>query len=68
MKGKIARNDFTKRTFKSYFCFQLFCGGLVTLCGIMETIKNPGDDFPITLKMGICMLILSLSTAIMMKI
>lgn len=24
MKGKIARNDFTKRTFKSYFCFQLF--------------------------------------------
>lgn len=50
------------------FVFSFLGGGLVTLLGIMETIKNPGDDFPITLKMGICMLILSLSTAIMMKV
>lgn len=50
------------------FVFSFLGGGLVTLFGIMETIKNPGDDFPITLKMGICMLILSLSTVIMMKI
>lgn len=50
------------------FVFSFLGGGLVTLLGIMETIKNPGDDFPITLKMGICMLILSLSTAIMIKV
>lgn len=50
------------------FVFSFLGGGLVTLFGIMETIKNPGDDFPITLKMGICMLILCLSTVIMMKI
>lgn len=50
------------------FVFSFFGGEIVTLFGIIQTVKNPGDDFPITLKMGICMLILSVSTVIMMKI
>lgn len=50
------------------FFFSFFGGEIVTLFGIMQTIKNPGDGLSITLKMGISMLILSVSTVIMMKI
>lgn len=50
------------------FIFSFFGGEIVTLFGIMQTIKNPGDGLSITLKMGISMLILSVSTVIMMKI
>ena len=50
------------------FIFSFLGGEIVTLFGIMQTIKNPGDGLSITLKMGISMLILSVSTVIMMKI
>lgn len=50
------------------FIFSFFGGEIVTLFGIMQTIKNPGDGLSITLKMGISMLILSVSTVIMIKI
>lgn len=50
------------------FVFSFFGGEIVTLFGIIQTIKNPGNGLSITLRMGICMFVLSLSTVIMMKI
>lgn len=38
-----------------------FFGGLV---GMIQTVKNPGSDFSITLKTVICMLMLSVSSVI----
>lgn len=60
--------NFPKELLNCIFIFSFFGGEIVTLFGIRQTIKNPGDGLSITLKMGISMLILSVSTVIMMKI
>lgn len=57
-----------KELLNCIFIFSFFGGEIVTLLGIIQTIKNPGGGLPLILKMGICMLMLSVSTVIMMKI